>query len=184
MENPQHGRTRGHDIELKVTVPFLDIFSWMYSEKPPWLEDLGSRNGSDRYLKMAVIKPGIWSELPYFQTHPSDVEIIVPWNQWESCCFTCQEVMIVFDSTQKACAEHVRTRTEHGLVEDFSNIGGSPQRGDVGSAGDQICALTLRGKPMEKPLGPQGDTSTEMKFTVFHRVSPCFHVLKLDGNMC
>ena len=90
----------------------------------------------------------------------------------------------MFDSTQKACAEHVRTHTEHGLVEDFSNIGGSPQRGDVGSAGDQICALTLRGKPMEKPLGPQGDTSTEMKFTVFHRVSPCFHVLKLDGNMC
>jgi hypothetical protein len=84
MENPQHDRTRGHDIELKVRVPFLDIFSWMYSEKPPWPEDLGSRNGrylnkSDRYLKMAeVIKPGIWSELPYFQTHPSDVrEIIV-----------------------------------------------------------------------------------------------------------
>ena len=53
--------------------------------------------------------------------------------------------------------EHVRTRTEHGLVEDFSNIGGSPQRGDVGSAGDQICALTLRGKTMEKPQGdPKG----------------------------
>ena len=78
--------------------------------------------------------------------------------------------MIVFDSTQKAAWSGGR----------FSNIGASPQRGDVGSAGDQICALTLRGKPMEKTQGdPKGTPQPKCIspcFTVFHRVSPCFTV--------
>ena len=66
-----------------------------------------------------------------------------------------------------------------GLAEDFSNMGGSPQKGDVGSAGDQICALTLRGKPMgKKHSDPKGKPQRKCNspcFTVFP-TSPCIEI--------